>query len=89
MTLNLPIPPETQAKLQERAAAMGTDPASYVLKALEEKLAGSNGGLAPSPDARREAWERFVGGMTEWTSKLPAGRRLDDSREAIYEGRGE
>lgn len=89
MTLNLRIPPETEARLQDQAAAMGTDPASFVLQALEEKLAGANGGAAATPAARQQAWERFVAGMTEWTQTLPTGRRLDDSREAIYEGRGE
>lgn len=89
MTLNIPISPETEAKLNAQAKALGTDPTSFVLQVLEEKLATSNGGTESSSAKRTEAWERFVAGMNNWTSTLPSERRLDDSREAIYEGRGE
>jgi len=89
MTLNIPLSPEKEAQLQARAAALGTDPMRFVLQTLEEKLAEPNGGFSASSDARIAAWDRFVSGMRDWTQHLPPDRRIDDSRESIYEGRGE
>jgi hypothetical protein len=40
--------------------------------------------------AQLAAWNAFVSGMTQWSrAHLPAGYVADDSRESIYEGRGE
>jgi hypothetical protein len=89
MTLNIPLSPEKEAKLRARADALGTDPTHFVLEALEEKLAKADGNGGASPDARIAAWNRFVAGMRNWTQTLPADHRMDDTREAIYEGRGE
>ena len=37
-TLSISLPPETEAKLQERAAAHGEDVASYAARVLDEAL---------------------------------------------------
>jgi len=40
--------------------------------------------------AQLAAWNAFVSGMTQWSrAHLPPGYVADDSRESIYEGRGE
>lgn len=85
MTLELRIPPETEAKLRECAAASGQDVEAFVLEALADKLAEIEPPKAPRPD------------HTEWSQKLrvcidlhPATNHFtDDSRESIYSGRGE
>lgn len=89
MTINLPLTPEIESKLRERAAAMGTDPARFVLQVLEQELAEPNGNASPSAEARIAAWNRFIEGARNWTKNLPSNRRMDDSRESIYEGRGQ
>ena len=90
MVLQISLPPNTEAKLRERAAAEGKDPAVFALEAVEEKLAGGNGASGQSDAADRvAAWDRFVAGMREWTQTLPPGHHVDDSRDSIYEGRGE
>ena len=38
MTLNLPLSPDLETKLRQRAAATGKDVTAYVLEAVEEKL---------------------------------------------------
>jgi hypothetical protein len=39
---------------------------------------------------RVAAWEALVASMREWAEKnLPPGHIVEDSRESIYEGRGE
>ena len=90
MTLQIPLSPETEAKLLERAASEGKDPATFVVEAIQQKLDGSNGsGTRPTLEDRTAAWDRFVTHMRQWTQNLPPGHRIDDSRETIYEGRGE
>jgi len=89
MTLNIPLSPDKEARLRARAAALGTDPTRFVLEALEAKLAEPNGNGADSSEARIAAWNRFLAPMHDWTKKLPADRRMDDSSDAIYQGRGE
>ena len=39
MTLSIPLSPDMEAKLKERAAAAGKDVVSFVRDAVEEKLA--------------------------------------------------
>jgi len=76
--------------LLERAAAEGKDPAALALEPLEGMLASDNGlSAAASGDARVAAWRRFVAALRERTRSLPSMHRVDDSREAIYEDRGE
>jgi hypothetical protein len=78
--LNIKFPPETEAKLRERAAAHGQDLATYVLHVVEEELAQET---ALRPDER-------IAALREWAkSHRPLPYGADDSRESIYEGRGE
>ena len=90
MAITLQFTPEMEAKLRERAAAEGKAPAVVALEAVAEKLAVPNG---PNQEAavqqRLDAWNRFVAAMREHGRRLPPGHFIDDSRESIYEGRGE
>lgn len=87
MTIKIPLSPDTEARLRERAAEAGKDPATYAREALEEKLAASEekATIAVSMAAGQRI-EEFL----DWvTSHRPINHPVDDSRESIYEGRGE
>jgi len=90
MSLNIQLTPEVEAKLRARAEAEGKDPAAFALEAVTEKLAGPNGsGSHAAAHDRLDAWERFVTEMRQHAKNLPPHHFVDDSRESIYEGRGE
>jgi hypothetical protein len=90
MTIKLQLTPEMETVLRQRAAAEGKDPAALALEAVAEKLAPPNGPVSQGTAADRlDAWNRFVAGMREHAKKLPSDHFVDDSRESIYEGRGE
>lgn len=85
MTLKLQLSPDVEAKLRERAALLGRTPETLVLEAVEEKLA-----------AAAETDELFSPSLRlaefgKWFESHPASKAnvLDDSRESIYDGRGE
>ncbi len=89
MTLQIPLSPEVEAKLHERAAAAGKDPVSFVLQVVEEELAADETLPASDRDVRLSAQQR-ISELRAWAAghaKLP--HEADDSRESIYEGRGE
>ena len=90
MTLQLPLSPEIEAKLRERAAAEGKDPTDLAVEAIQEKLGQANGpATASTVESRGVAWDRFVTTMSKWAKHLPSGHRVDDSRDSIYDGRGQ
>lgn len=83
MTLHIDLAPEDEARLREWAAAAGKDVATFAREALQETL-------------RREAEsedERPRLSTQQWRALTASAKRLgyivDDSRESIYEGRGE
>jgi hypothetical protein len=84
MNLILHLPPETEAKLKEQAAATGQAPEELALRALEEQLASA----AQSPSAlSADDWVADIRAWAESHRHLPGD--ADDSRETIYAGRGE
>ena len=86
MTLQIELPPETEAKLRQEAAAAGKDPATFAREALEEKLAWSNAATAEESKLTKE---QRIAEWSAWAdSHTPLGHDVDDSRETIYEGRG-
>jgi hypothetical protein len=88
MSVIIPFPPEIEAKLRESAAAAGKDVGTFVREAVEEKL-GLGAPAQKSPDewsAEFGAWMRDVATRA---SAYPEGFVVDDSRQSIYEGRGE
>jgi hypothetical protein len=86
VTLNLNLPPETEAQIRQLAALSGQNVEAVVLEALSAKLADAD--LQPSREPQNDQ---------EWKKKLQAWIDLhpvvthfvDDSRESIYAGRGE
>ncbi len=80
MTLQIPLSAEAEARLRERATAAGTDLATFVLRVVEQELAADE----PASNAQR------IAALRDWAaSHEPLGYEADDSRESIYEGRGE
>ena len=88
-TLSISLPPETEARLRERAAVAGKDLETYVVDALREKVAPDVvSGAVPSAAAGSiDAW---LARFDAWAASHPRlGHDIDDSRESIYAGRGE
>ena len=86
MTLSIPLPPETETKLRERAAASGKDLTMLVLEAVEAITGETNGDTAPNGSMPPNQWS------AEWRAWAAGHQTLDhvvdDSRESIYAGRG-
>lgn len=87
MALQIELPPETEARLREQAAAAGKDPAAFAREAVEEKLAVSS--EATTESSKLSVEQRIAEWMAWAESHAPIGHDVDDSRESIYEGRGE
>ncbi len=87
MTLRIELSPETEARLREQAAATGKDPAAFAREAVEEKLALFT--EATTESSRLSVEQRIAEWMAWAESHAPLGHDVDDSRESIYEGRGE
>jgi hypothetical protein len=83
MTIKLSFSASTEAKLKEQAAASGRDVAEYVTDIVETAIETEieNGKL--TPDQRAAQWRK-------WAESHPKVEHfVDDSRESIYDGRGE
>lgn len=89
MTIQIALPPQTEAKLREHAAVSGKELTSYVLEALEEKLGLQDAGPADNGHSPQEL-EEWLAEFRQWVSSHPPlPDEADDSRESIYAGRGE
>lgn len=88
MSVTIPFAPEIEQRLRERAAAAGQDVDTFVREAVEEKL-GATSAVAASPQQRRAAFEAWMREVAGRAAIYPPGYVADDSRESIYEGRGE
>lgn len=81
MSLTLPLTPHAAAELERCAAAAGVDPTTFVLHALQEKLAERE--EAHADQLSDEQWQsEFRHWLASHRSRNP---RLDDSRESIYD----
>jgi hypothetical protein len=92
MTVTISLTPEVETMLRQAAIAAGKDVSTLVREALEEKLVSSNG--AKPRDAK--PYDQWLTEFKSWMKDVaarsgtyPPGFVLDDSRESIYEGRGE
>jgi ABC-type amino acid transport substrate-binding protein len=92
MTVVVSFRPELEARLREAAAVSGKDVPTLVQEAVEEKLSAA---AQPKlvPDVSYQQWaEKFNAWMSEVKERAatyPPGYVADDSRESIYEDRGE
>ena len=86
MTLTLVLPPDIEAKLKEQAAREGKDPQTLVLEAIEETLSSEVATTtAMLPVA---AWHARFYALLDSLPRSEA-TAVDDSRESIYNGRGQ
>jgi hypothetical protein len=81
MSITLPLTPEATAELERRAAAAGIDIASFVLSAVQEKLAEED--VAPGENRSYDEWSSdFHRWVASHRSRNP---HFDDSRDSIYD----
>jgi hypothetical protein len=89
--VTLQFPPETARRLQERAAQSGQTLEAYLQQIAEREAQRSNGASPKvTPDPGMTSAEEWVAELRAWAAShrtLPTV--ADDSRESIYEGRGE
>ena len=82
----LQLPDALEQKLQTRAKSQGRDAASVALELVEQGLHDD----APTRLARDLTPEQRLRNFQEYLQDRPRIEvELDDSRESIYEGRGE
>lgn len=82
MHITLALSSETQAELEKRAAAAGTDVGAYILDVVERQLESGDNGAA-EPVVAYEEWRRdFHAWILSHRSRNP---EFDDSRESIYD----
>lgn len=99
MTLTIEMPPETEARLREKARQSGQQMAAYVRDLLEREV--SNGKQTKEPlkpsaadiEKRLQAWREFdeiieKRGDPRAEAGLPPLSDEDISRETIYAERG-
>jgi len=55
MTITITLPPETEEKLRERAAASGKTVDGFVRQLVEREVLGANGGQGPSTSPTENA----------------------------------
>jgi hypothetical protein len=86
MHLILNLPPESEARLREAASESGKAPEAVALEALDEKFA-----TPPEDRADQLPLERWQKRFRDALAALPRSIAtfVDDSRESIYNGRGE
>src|SRR5262249_23130298 len=84
MNLTLKLTPEAEAKLKARAASSGKSAEELALEAIDVEL--SEHAKPPGRLTRQERIRLF----NQWAaSQKFVSHPVDDSREGIYEGRGE
>lgn len=89
MSITIQLPPETEKVLREQASSAGQTPEGY-LGQLAQQWLGTNGTPAAKPPAQKMSTDEWVAAWRSWAaSHKPVHHFVDDSRESIYEGRGE
>ncbi len=83
MNLVLNLPADLEAIIKKRAEQAGLDVPAYVLRTLRISDLELNG----EPSISNEQFEASLNRLREIHAKVPA--TFDDSRDSIYEGRGE
>jgi hypothetical protein len=83
MNLTLHLSAELEAKLREQAKAEGKPLEDVALEALQDKLVLEEEGRLPR-DKWHARFDAFLASIPHTNATF-----VDDSRESIYEGRGE
>lgn len=85
MRIDLELPAEVEAILRRRATAAGIDLETFVRQVVIDSLVKDSS--RPAAQASAAKFERR---LEAWTALHPVlDHAIDDSRESIYEGRGE
>ena len=79
---------ETYRRLAERAAAENATVEEYI-ETLLERDSTPRRDHPLTPAERRQALDKLIATIEEEAESYPPGFVADDSRESIYEGRGE
>jgi hypothetical protein len=82
LALTLRLSDRARARLAEQAAQQGQDISAVASDLIEEAVT--------HPDPADMPYEQWVAAFKAWIGSHKAvGHYVDDSRESIYEGRGE
>lgn len=85
MNLELELSEDMESRLREEARANDVDVATFVTRAVQEKLASIAAEATESPTMSNDDWLReFV----TWADGHPQVPHLDTSRESLYPDRG-
>jgi hypothetical protein len=80
MNITLPLPPDTQAELERRAANAGIDVPTFVLEAIKDTLDDQTESAAG--ELPYDQWHaEFRAWISSHVSRNP---NFDDSRDSIY-----
>jgi hypothetical protein len=87
VTLTIQLPPEIEQKLRERASLFGQSFETYLQEVAELAAKEETAKAPPPPPLSAEEW---IAEWRAWADNQPVRPVIaDDSRESIYEGRGE
>jgi hypothetical protein len=93
MTIMISVSPKAEAALKERAAASGKELDVYASELLERAAVEAPDQVQPPGQICLDEWQTrsqaFLAMMRDFLKQRPAHAILDDSRDAIYAGRGE
>jgi hypothetical protein len=86
MTLHISLPPETETRIRQRAAAAGLDPETYILNVLNRDSTPTN--TAPPLNDPSEflalPLDERLARVRAVTGTIRLDHPIDDSRESIY-----
>ncbi len=89
---SIQVKDDTYRRLARRAADQKTTVDDLVEPVLD-KLAGPTTAMEPvpfiSPEERHKAFDEWMALIQQRADRYPPGFVADDSRESIYDGRGE
>ena len=86
MNVNVDFPSNIEAVLLQQAAAAGRDVPAFIREVVTERLVSTPFTARP----QNMSHEEFAKRLDAWIKRHPVVNHvLDDSRESIYEGRGE
>jgi hypothetical protein len=84
VNLRIEVPASLEPLLRERAHQAGVPVESFVLQAVTERLAGTE------QIGTQGTAEEFSNWLGQWANSFPRlSAAIDDSRDSIYDGRGE
>lgn len=85
MSVSINLPPDVENAIREHAASHGQDVESYLRTIVTERIHDEElSATTPAKVADLDQW------LTAWIALHPQSHPpIDDSRESIYEGRGE